>query len=98
MLEFNMIKLNTKKVARFELSAWIAHNEKDTDKLFQNLTSYYQELYQIDETSASNISEYWVQGAREHDNNDLSKALDPIEKAFQILKNSTNLNFDYSKV
>jgi hypothetical protein len=91
MLEFNMIKLNTKKVARFELSAWIAHNEKDIDKLFQNLTSYYQELYQIDENSANKISQYWVQGAREHDNDDLSKALDPIEKAFQVLENSTNL-------
>jgi hypothetical protein len=98
MLEFNMIKLNTKKVARFELSAWIAHNEKDIDKLFQNLTSYYQELYQIDENSANKISQYWVQGAREHDNDDLSKALDPIEKAFQVLENSTNLGFDYSKV
>lgn len=89
-----MININPQVFGKLEVGWWVAHNQKDKQKMYELLVAQTVQLYSLSEEVAKNALRELVLGVSYHDTREWDKAIDAVEIYYQKIKDGSGLKFD----
>ncbi|MBU0708151.1 di-trans,poly-cis-decaprenylcistransferase [Patescibacteria group bacterium] len=89
------VNFDPKKAAQYEVGWWKAHHYRDTVKMRENFVKLVSEVYSMDLESASGTLDCFTRAVVEgHNQRDWVVASEEMSKFYQLIKESTQMNFD----
>lgn len=93
-----MININPQVLGKLEVGWWIAHNQKDKQKMYELLVAQTAQLYSLSEDLAKDALKELVLGVSHHDARQWDKAIDAVEIYYQKIKEGSGLKFDPRRI